>query len=158
MTDPRQLTRELFGDATTVVVPRAFLAAVDRLTAQATQRLGIEQSRHTKWSVFWVDGRILGVLYCEGEAELQDVKADEDVEISGLIIQLDKLKDVKLKVETQFDSQTGTSRWGRTLTVEGTDGDDFVFTASPNSSNASKVESFIDAVLDALARPGTSSA
>jgi hypothetical protein len=134
-------------------MPTAFLVALKHLTDSATATLGIKTSL-TDRSAYWLDGHSLGVLSCSGAT-------DEDANIEGRVIRLDSLVSVDLEVKVAeydkfTDSTDSTEPPGRVLTVKSAHGEPIKFDATPRSAGADRLkatESFIDAVLAALARP-----
>lgn len=131
-------------------MPTAFLVALKHLTDSATATLGIKTSL-TDRSAYWLDGHSLGVLSCSGAT-------DEDANIEGRVIRLDSLVSVGLEVKVaEYDKFTdSTDPPGRVLTVTSAHGEPIKFDATPRSAGADRLkatESFIDAVLAALARP-----
>jgi hypothetical protein len=146
--------RELWGQPD-VSISRPYLTTVKHLTTQTTRRLGVKES-NTKWCAYLINGRIIGVLSCEGVAEPEDARVGEEAKINGRIVQLDTLVSVELTVKTYYNQPENTSRWGRKLTITCPAGDEIVLDASPGVFDGDarpRVEAFIDDVLGALAAP-----
>ena len=97
---------------------------------------------------YWIDGRSLGVLSCQGVT-------DEDTVITGRICQLDTTVSVAIKVAVDYDRIENSSRSGRALTIRFPDDGLIELDASPGVAEPAerdKTEAFIDHVLAALAR------
>jgi hypothetical protein len=141
---------ELFGAGTTVIMPRAFLVMVKNMTSHATHRVGVVHSK-TDRQVYWIDGRSLGVLTCEGIAEREDAASDDALKITGRIFNLNLLTDVRLDLNIRYRGYGAKSGSGRKLTIHAPDNYELNLDASPNVRDAARLEPFIDHVLDALA-------
>jgi hypothetical protein len=110
--------------------------------------LGVVVSSNERHA-YWIDGRSLGVLSCQGVT-------DEDTVITGRICQLDTTVSVAVKVAVDYDRIENSSRSGRALTIRFPDDGLIELNASPSGvaepAERDKTEAFIDHVLAALAR------
>ena len=117
------------------------------LVGAASAHLGVVV-RSNERHAYWIDGRSLGVLSCQGVT-------DEDTVITGRICQLDTTVSVAIKVAVDYDRIENSSRSGRALTIRFPDDGLIGLDASPGVAEPAerdKAEAFIEHVLAALAR------
>ena len=128
-------------------MPESYLRELQRLVGAASAHLGVVVSSNERHA-YWIDGRSLGVLSCQGVT-------DEDTVITGRICQLDTTVSVAIKVAVDYDRTENSSRSGRALTIRFPDDGLIELDASPGVAEPAerdKTETFIDHVLAALAR------
>ena len=128
-------------------MPESYLRELQRLVGAASAHLGVVVSSNERHA-YWIDGRSLGVLLCQGVT-------DEDTVITGRIRQIDTTVSVAIKVAVDYDRIENSSRSGRALTIRFPDDDLIELDASPGVAEPAerdKTEAFIDHVLAALAR------
>lgn len=135
------LRRQLFGP--NVLVPRAYIEALQGLTAGAQARVGVRRSE-TERVAYWLDGGVIGALSSIGTS-------DGDAEIEGGLVRLADVA-VKIAVSVNYDDFSRVSEIGRVLTIESSKGDQIVIDASPRTATPERlgaIEQFIGAVLAA---------
>jgi hypothetical protein len=93
------------------------------LVGTASAHLGVVVSSNERHA-YWMDGRSLGVLSCQGVT-------DEDTVITGRICQLDTTVSVAIKVAVDYDRIENSSRSGRALTIRFPDDGLIELDASP---------------------------
>ena len=93
------------------------------LVGAASAHLGVVVSSNERHA-YWIDGRSLGVLSCQGVT-------DEDTVITGRICQLDTTVSVAIKVAVDYDRIENSSRSGRALTIRFPDDGLIELDASP---------------------------
>jgi hypothetical protein len=128
-------------------MPESYLRELQRLVGAASAHLGVVVSSNERHA-YWIDGRSLGVLSCQGVT-------DEDTVITGRICQLDTTVSVAIKVAVDYDRIENSSRSGRALTIRFPDDGLIGLDASPGVAEPAerdKAEAFIEHVLAALAR------
>ena len=79
------------------------------LVGAASVHLGVVVSSNERHA-YWIDGRSLGVLSCQGVT-------DKDTVITGRICQLTTTVSVAIKVAVDYDRIENSSRSGRALTI-----------------------------------------
>ena len=133
--------RSIFGtDAYGEVMPDAYLLHLKRLTADADAVLATHRSAIAR-TAFWVKGRILGRLACQGVN-------DSDAEITGWTLRLDRIDRIKIGVKIELDPCDDEQYIsGRVLELNG----NVVIKTEPRSGprRLAEVEAFIDAVIAA---------
>ena len=98
------------------------------LVGAASAHLGVVVSSNERHA-YWIDGRSLGVLSCQGVT-------DEDTVITGRICQLDTTVSVAIKVAVDYDRIENSSRSGRALTIRFPDDGLIELDASPGVAEA----------------------
>jgi hypothetical protein len=133
--------RSIFGnDGYGEVMPDAYLLHLKRLTADADAVLATHRSAIAR-TAFWVKGRVLGRLACEGAN-------DSDAEITGWTLRLDRIDRIKIGVKIERDPCDDEQYIsGRALELNG----NVVIKTEPRSGprRLAEVEAFIDAVIAA---------
>ena len=144
----QEFRRNFFGISSEhAPMPESYLLALTHLVAAASAHLAVVVTGNERHA-YWIDGRSLGVLSCQGVT-------DEDTVITGRICQLDTTVSVAIKVNVEYDSYENSSRSGRVLTIRFPDDGLIELDASPGvaePAERNKTEAFIDHVLAALAR------
>jgi len=103
-------------------MPESYLRELQPSGA-ASAHLGVVVSSNERHA-YWIDGRSLGVLSCQGVT-------DEDTVITGRICQLDATVSVAIKVAVDYDRIENSSRSGRALTIRFPDDGLIELDASP---------------------------
>src|SRR6476619_673958 len=143
----QEFRRNFFGISSEhAPMPESYLRELKRLVGAASAHLGVVVSSNERHA-YWIDGRSLGVLSCQG-------LTDEDAVFTGRICQLDTTVSVAIKVAVDYDRIENSSRSGRALTVRFPDDGLIELDAShpgvAEPAERNKTEVFIDHVLAAL--------
>ena len=144
----QEFRRNFFGISSEhAPMPESYLRELKRLVGAASAHLGGVISSNERHA-YWIDGRSLGVLSCQGVT-------DEDTVITGRICQLDTTVSVAIKVAVDYDRIENSSPSGRALTIRFPDDGLIELDASlprvAEPAERNKTEAFIDHVRAALA-------